>query len=248
MDEKEESIKQLLDEISKRYSFNEIESILEDCSIREKIIEYFILSDLNSSENNENVAYDNYFRSLITNGILENGLKDKYKLTLVKNNYSKMMLEVKILLEKKNLMYKILLIPPNKFRQNPKIIELNKSLLMCIINCTLDSIANAFLSNTQNLNEKYCDKTFIQQIENSNPSENDKYYKIIQLLKKHKNSIDIIDIGGESTRPNSDVIDDQIEFDRIGKLITRIKNEEDLKDLVISVDSRKVIINQLSHI
>lgn len=242
VDERNQNIKELFDSLKFLYNNNQIDPIFEDDLIRENLITYFILSDLYSFEKDRNNTSDYYLSSLLSQSIPENNRNNKHKLNLTANENLKIMLHLKSILEKKNIMNKILYIPQNKFRQNPKIIELNKSLLMAIINCTPDSIANAFLSDNQNLKEKFCDKTFLQELENCTNLQDDKYDKIINLLKKHKNSIDIVDIGGESTRPNSDLIDDQTEFERVEKLITRIRNEDDLKDLVISVDTRKVRI------
>jgi dihydropteroate synthase len=116
---------------------------------------------------------------------------------------------------------KVLFIPKNKFRIIPKIILLNKPLIMAIANCNSDSIENAFLKDKNETNET-------------------KYNKIISYIKDNKNNIDIIDIGGESTRPGSDIIEEKEEFNRISNLISKIRNDEELKDIVISIDTRKV--------
>lgn len=234
-------IKQFFNNLKNLYSSNQIELIFKDESLKENLIKYYILSDLYSSEKKQNIELNHYFNSIIDASILENNQNNKYDLKTNSNEDLKMILDLKSRLEKKNVMNKIMFVPQNKFRNVPKIIEFNKSMLMAIINCTPDSIANAFLSDIQNDNEKFCDKTFIDQMQNTTKPETDNYDKIINMLKKHKHSIDIIDIGGESTRPNSDVIEDQIEFERVEKLITKIRQETELKDLVISVDTRKVI-------
>ncbi len=92
---------------------------------------------------------------------------------------------------------------------------------MAIANCNSDSIENAFLKDKNETNET-------------------KYNKIISYIKDNKNNIDIIDIGGESTRPGSDIIEEKEEFNRISNLISKIRNDEELKDIVISIDTRKV--------
>jgi dihydropteroate synthase len=49
---------------------------------------------------------------------------------------------------------------------------------------------------------------------------------------------DIIDVGGESTRPNADFVSDEVEMERIIPIITSLRKT--LKEsTVISVDTRK---------
>ncbi len=61
-------------------------------------------------------------------------------------------------------------------------------------------------------------------------------YKQIKKLKK--DGADIIDIGGESTRPNSDTVDDLIEWNRIKSKLNYAKKNK----FVISLDTRKSFV------
>ena len=61
-------------------------------------------------------------------------------------------------------------------------------------------------------------------------------YKQIKKLKKE--GADIIDIGGESTRPNSDTVDDLIEWKRIKSKLNFAKKNK----IVISLDTRKSFV------
>ncbi len=61
-------------------------------------------------------------------------------------------------------------------------------------------------------------------------------YKQIKKLKK--DGADIIDIGGESTRPNSDSVDELIEWNRIKSKLKYAKKNK----IVISLDTRKSFV------
>lgn len=61
-------------------------------------------------------------------------------------------------------------------------------------------------------------------------------YKQIKKLKK--DGADIIDIGGESTRPNSDSVDELIEWNRIKSKLKYAKKNK----IVISIDTRKSFV------
>jgi len=54
----------------------------------------------------------------------------------------------------------------------------------------------------------------------------------------------ILDIGGESTSPGADVVSPEIEASRILPFIERIKQNEKLRNLLISIDTRKVIFSK----
>ena len=60
---------------------------------------------------------------------------------------------------------------------------------------------------------------------------------ILHVNKMLKNGADIIDIGGESTKPGSDPISASEELNRIVPIIKAIKGEH--KDILISVDTYK---------
>ncbi len=73
-------------------------------------------------------------------------------------------------------------------------------------------------------------------------SDGGKYFKskpaYKQIKKLKKDGVDIIDIGGESTRPNSDTIDDLIEWNRIKSKLGYAKKNK----IVISLDTRKSFV------
>lgn len=52
-----------------------------------------------------------------------------------------------------------------------------------------------------------------------------------------KEGADIIDIGGESTRPNAQLIDAELEISRVVPVITALK--ERYQDVILSVDTNK---------
>ena len=56
-----------------------------------------------------------------------------------------------------------------------------------------------------------------------------------QILKLKKEGADIIDIGGESTRPNSNTIDSLIEWNRVKSKIKYAKKNK----FFVSIDTRK---------
>ena len=60
---------------------------------------------------------------------------------------------------------------------------------------------------------------------------------ILHVDKMLKNGADIIDIGGESTKPGSEPVSDSEELKRIVPIIKAIKNE--YEDILISVDTYK---------
>jgi 2-amino-4-hydroxy-6-hydroxymethyldihydropteridine diphosphokinase len=91
-----------------------------------------------------------------------------------------------------------------------------RPLLMGVINCTPDSFSGGLLKNK------------------------DDYLNIIKLLKENKDHIDIIDIGGESTRPGAKEVDQHVELERVAKLIQLIREDSELKYIPISIDTRKV--------
>lgn len=103
-----------------------------------------------------------------------------------------------------------------------KIFDFNKkAYTMGIINLTPDSFYHHYLHK-----EKVPD--------------NDLYKAILDDMLKKNEVFDIYDIGGESTRPNAETISDQDEINRIGPLLKLIGEKEKAKELIISIDTRKV--------
>ena len=64
---------------------------------------------------------------------------------------------------------------------------------------------------------------------------------LINQLEENSENIDIIDIGGESTKPNSEEIEPKEEFDRIIPLLKLISSNKILNKKIISIDTRKVL-------
>ena len=88
---------------------------------------------------------------------------------------------------------------------------------MGIFNLTDDSFYHSYYKN----NEKNIDN-------------------IIEKIIAEKNNFDILDFGGESTRPYAKFIDEKIEIERVIPIIKKIKNIPEMKDKIISLDTRKV--------
>ncbi|MBS5788312.1 MAG: dihydropteroate synthase [Clostridioides difficile] len=91
---------------------------------------------------------------------------------------------------------------------------------------------------------KYGKKTYIMGILNVTPdsfSDGGDFNKLDKAIKHAKEMVDqgadIIDLGGESTRPGHTVITSEEEIDRITPVIKRIKSE---LDIPVSVDTYKV--------
>lgn len=104
------------------------------------------------------------------------------------------------------------------------------SILMGVVNCTPDSFSGGLLKNHLSTN-----KTL-----------NYDYDEILRNLIVEKNTIDILDIGGESTRPGASEVSPQEELDRIAPLIENIRKNEELKNKIISVDTRKSYVAEHS--
>ncbi|HOJ89229.1 MAG TPA: dihydropteroate synthase, partial [Pseudothermotoga sp.] len=86
------------------------------------------------------------------------------------------------------------------------------------------------------------DRTLIMGIVNVTP---DSFYeksrvdksKVVDLVSKMVNEgVDIVDVGGESTRPGSDPVSEQEELDRVIPVVELIKSSF---DVVVSVDTYK---------
>lgn len=92
-----------------------------------------------------------------------------------------------------------------------KPLKFNKPMIMGILNVTPDSFSDGGLYNS-------IDKAFIQ------------------AQKMIKDGADIIDIGGESTRPNAQEISEAEELDRVIPIIEKLAKENDIK---ISIDTSK---------
>ncbi len=75
-------------------------------------------------------------------------------------------------------------------------------------------------------------------------SDGGQYYQISSALKRVKSLLKdgckIIDIGGESTRPGSKDVDENIEWKRIEKLLKKIINHK----FLLSLDTRKTFVMQ----
>ena len=100
-----------------------------------------------------------------------------------------------------------------KFKRFKKIKFKNYPLLMGILNATPDS----FSDGGKYLKSKFANK---------------------QILKFKTEGADIIDIGGESTRPNSNTIDSLIEWNRVKSKIKYAKK----KNFFVSIDTRKSFV------
>ncbi len=92
----------------------------------------------------------------------------------------------------------------------------NKTLIMGILNATPDSFSDGGQYNNQD--------NALKQVE-----------------KMLSSGADIIDIGGESTRPGSEGVSIQVELDRVIPLIEKIKNQH---SCVISIDTSKPEVMQ----
>ena len=67
------------------------------------------------------------------------------------------------------------------------------------------------------------------------------YKKAIKRLKDMKKSgVDIIDIGGESTRPGSKIIDQKNELSRVKKILKKFKKI--FPNTLLSIDTRKSLV------
>ena len=87
------------------------------------------------------------------------------------------------------------------------------------------------------------ERTYVMGILNVTPdsfSDGGKYNEIELALKKVeqmiKDGADIIDVGGESARPNFEVVDTKEEIDRVVPIIKAIKEKYDIP---VSVDTYK---------
>ena len=67
------------------------------------------------------------------------------------------------------------------------------------------------------------------------------YQKAIKKINEMKNSgADIIDIGGESTRPGSKIISSEIEWKRVRGIIKKFKKK--FPKIILSIDTRKSLV------
>lgn len=106
-----------------------------------------------------------------------------------------------------------------------KIFDFNKeTYTMGIINLTPDSFYHHYL-NKEDI---------------SHMNDNNVYPNILDDMLKKQDGFDIYDIGGESTRPNAETISAQEEINRVEPLLKLIRENEKAKDLIISIDTRKV--------
>ena len=98
----------------------------------------------------------------------------------------------------------------NQLRLNDKLFDLSKPKIMGIINCTPDS----FYSESQIQSEKSL---------------------LVHIEKQIKEGVDIIDIGGYSTRPGAKEITIKEEIDRVLPAITSIRKE--FPEIYLSLDT-----------
>lgn len=87
------------------------------------------------------------------------------------------------------------------------------------------------------------ERTYVMGILNVTPdsfSDGGKYNEIDEAIKRAKQMVedgaDIIDIGGESTRPGADYVSEEEEINRVVPIIKAIKSE---LDVLISIDTYK---------
>ena len=69
---------------------------------------------------------------------------------------------------------------------------------------------------------------------------NDNKKALNQISKMINSGADIIDIGGESTRPGAKIITPRIEWQRISKIITKFKKK--FPKTLLSIDTRKSLV------
>jgi dihydropteroate synthase len=63
---------------------------------------------------------------------------------------------------------------------------------------------------------------------------------LIQITKMIESGADIIDIGGESTRPGSKIISPKIEWERVSRVIKKFKKK--FPKTLLSIDTRKSLV------
>lgn len=92
-------------------------------------------------------------------------------------------------------------------------------------------------------NREFKDRTYVMGILNVTPdsfSDGSKYNTLDRALKHTeemiKDGMDIVDVGGESTRPGYTMISDEEEISRVVPVVEKIKAEFDIP---ISVDTYK---------
>jgi len=102
-----------------------------------------------------------------------------------------------------------------KIKSKRNFLNKKNHILMGILNITPDSFSDGGKFNTTN--------------------------KSIKRIKKLiKSGADIIDVGGESTRPGSKIISPKIEWQRVGKLIKKFKTL--FSKVLLSIDTRKSLV------
>ncbi|MBN2801551.1 MAG: dihydropteroate synthase [Deltaproteobacteria bacterium] len=93
-------------------------------------------------------------------------------------------------------------------------IKIDKPLIMGILNVTPDSFSDGGLFNN---------------VDNA----------LKQALKMHESGAEIIDVGGESTRPGSKYISESVEIERVIPVIEKIRSS---CDAIISIDTSKPLV------
>jgi dihydropteroate synthase/2-amino-4-hydroxy-6-hydroxymethyldihydropteridine diphosphokinase len=104
-------------------------------------------------------------------------------------------------------------------------LHFNKTIIMGILNVTPDSFSDG--------GKYYSDSS----------AETAALQHAIQLVR---DGADIIDIGGESTRPGAEEVAVQEELDRVIPIIQRIRKEEELSNIPISIDTRNAIVARVA--
>lgn len=102
-----------------------------------------------------------------------------------------------------------------------RMLHFNKTIIMGILNVTPDSFSDG--------GKYYSDSS----------AEAAALHHAMQLVR---DGADIIDIGGESTRPGAEEVDAQEELDRVIPIIQRIRKEEELFNIPISIDTRNATV------
>ncbi len=137
---------------------------------------------------------------------------------------------------------KIEIFSRNYRKVSSKIINIKKiNLLPVAIRHKVKSDIKKIISKRKFLNHKKCILMGILNLTPDSFSDGGKYNSSKKALKKITQMInsgaDIIDIGGESTRPGSKIIPPQIEWQRVKKIIKIFKKK--FSNTLLSVDTRK---------
>ena len=102
--------------------------------------------------------------------------------------------------------------------------DYHRTLLMGIVNMTPDSFSDGgkWIHDMDKL-LRYIDECI-------------EYSKLIKD-NNGVNGVNILDIGGQSTRPGSDIVGTQLELERVTPIIDRIKQHFDKENIILSIDT-----------